>query len=68
VLDREDAEQDDVDEQRLGQRRRQAGVDALGHDQVADEADGVEEGDEEDRIGDRTVSDSKPAHGTPPLK
>ena len=62
VLDREDPEQDHIDDERLGKGDRRPGVDALGDEQVADEAYGVEKGDEEDRIGDCSVHDSKPPH------
>jgi len=43
LLDREDAEQHGVDEERRVDRSRHAGIDRFGHDEVADEADRVPE-------------------------
>ena len=64
VLDGEQAEQQGVDHQCRDQRAFGAAVDGLGHRQIADEGDGVEEGHEEQRIDDDAVQNrSDTTHG-----
>ena len=51
MLHGENSKQDDVDDNRRGERRRLSAVDALRHDDIADEANGVEERGQEDDVG-----------------
>jgi protein-S-isoprenylcysteine O-methyltransferase Ste14 len=62
VLNGEDAEQQDVDDDRRGDGARRAGIDRLGHEDVADEADGVEERQEEDDVGYEAIEHGDDAH------
>jgi len=54
VLKAEQGDQRDVDKDRCRERSIQSAIDGLGRDrQVPDEGDQIEEGREEDRIGDQ---------------
>ena len=68
VLDGKQPEKQGVDDQRRTERPGFAAVDGLGHRQIADEGDGVEERAEEDEIDQATVENSSDtAHGVSPL-
>ena len=69
VLDREHAEQRGVDQQRHGERGLARGVDGLRHPEVADEADRVKEGCEEEGVARYAVEEDEPTfHGGYPVQ
>ena len=57
VLDGEQRHQQQVDDQRFGERRAVPLSMVFGTDEAGDEADGVEKGDEEHEIGDDAVEE-----------
>jgi hypothetical protein len=61
VLDGEQAEQHHVDREALDQRPTAADVDRLRHHEVADEADGIKDGEEENAVGADAVKDREHA-------
>src|SRR5690606_31912698 len=68
VLHGEEREQEGVDGERGPETAWRAGVDRLRYEQIAREADGVEEGAEEERVSDQAVEEEEgPSHDGPPV-
>ena len=59
VLQREDGEKHGIGQQCRAQRPRRRGIDRLRDDEVGDEADGVEERDQEDRVRDQPIDEEE---------
>ena len=61
MLDGEQPEQHRVDDQTFEERARHARVDRLRDDEIADKANGIEQGDEKDAVRADAVEDRKKA-------
>jgi hypothetical protein len=61
VLDGEQAKQGHVDGQALDQRAAAADIDRLGDHEIADETDGVKDGEEKGAVGGGAVEDREKA-------
>ena len=63
----EEGDQDQIDQYRWRRRALRRGVDALGHDDVAEEADQVQQGRGAERIADDAVDEDDASHGEAPV-